>query len=88
MKPAESGTIRFYPFFLLILVSGGAIASPTSFTIEPGDQETFLVHGEDVNLHVTRGIIEIVSQTYLGGAWLVTLRCALDSPTTCEGTIG
>ena len=85
---AERESIRFSPLFLLILVAGSAIASPTSFSLEPGEQQTYLVQGESADVTVTQGIVEIVDRIYLGEAWLVTLRCTTSSPTHCEGTIG
>lgn len=88
MKPTERGTIRYSPLFLLLILAGSAVASPTNFSMEPGEEETFLVEGENADVTVTQGMVEIVSKLYLGGAWLVTLRCSSASPARCEGTIG
>lgn len=79
----------FPPFlFLLVLAAGTANASSTSFSIEPGECEAFIVSGSTTpTIDVEQGDVESQSVIFLPpNLWRVELCCA-SSSVTCEGWI-
>lgn len=80
--------VRLLPLFLLLAVSGTAIATSTGFDLAPGEDHTFLVTGWAPSLRVTEGSVTMDPPVQVGpNAWLVTLHCASSSASRCQGTI-